>query len=36
MRIRKQARWRSPYYWGAFVIEGEWRSENDAIGDVAR
>jgi CHAT domain-containing protein len=23
MEIRKQARWKSPYYWGAFVIEGD-------------
>jgi len=21
----KQNRWRSPYYWGAFVLQGEWR-----------
>jgi CHAT domain-containing protein len=19
------ARWRSPYYWGAFMLQGEWR-----------
>ena len=23
MEIRKQTRWKSPYYWGAFVIEGD-------------
>jgi CHAT domain-containing protein len=23
MEIRKQARWKSPYYWGAFIIEGD-------------
>jgi CHAT domain-containing protein len=33
MQIRRQARWRSPYYWGAFVIEGEWRSPSDSAGD---
>jgi CHAT domain-containing protein len=21
----KQKRWRSPYYWGSFVLQGEWR-----------
>jgi CHAT domain-containing protein len=21
----KQERWRSPYYWAAFVLQGEWR-----------
>ena len=21
----KQGRWRSPYYWAAFVLQGEWR-----------
>ena len=26
MEVRKQARWRSPYYWGAFIIEGDWRT----------
>jgi CHAT domain-containing protein/tetratricopeptide (TPR) repeat protein len=25
MEIRKQPRWRSPYYWAGFQIEGEWR-----------
>ncbi len=23
--IRRQERWRSPYYWAGFVLEGEWR-----------
>lgn len=23
--IWKQPRWRAPYYWGAFVIQGDWR-----------
>jgi CHAT domain-containing protein len=27
MEVRKQARWRSPYYWGAFIIEGDWRTK---------
>jgi CHAT domain-containing protein len=26
--IRKQRRWQSPYYWGAFIIEGEWLPYN--------
>ena len=26
MELRKQARWRSPFYWGAFVLEGDWRA----------
>jgi CHAT domain-containing protein len=21
----QQRRWRSPFYWGAFVLQGEWR-----------
>ncbi len=25
IEVRKQARWRSPYYWAGFQIEGEWR-----------
>jgi len=24
-RIRSQRRWRSPYYWAAFTLQGEWR-----------
>ena len=23
--VRGQARWRAPYYWAAFGIQGEWR-----------
>jgi CHAT domain-containing protein len=23
--IRRQERWRSPYYWAGFVLQGEWR-----------
>jgi CHAT domain-containing protein len=23
--LQQQARWRSPYYWGAFVLQGDWR-----------
>jgi len=22
--VRKQSRWRSPYYWAGFIIEGDW------------
>jgi CHAT domain-containing protein len=36
MEMRKQARWRSPYYWGAFVIEGEWRSMEESGTDDSR
>ncbi len=25
VEMQKQARWRSPYYWGAFVLQGDWR-----------
>jgi CHAT domain-containing protein len=25
LELSKQPRWRSPYYWGAFVLQGEWR-----------
>ncbi len=25
MELLKQRRWRSPYYWAAFVLQGEWR-----------
>jgi CHAT domain-containing protein len=25
MAVAKQERWRSPYYWAAFVLQGEWR-----------
>jgi CHAT domain-containing protein/tetratricopeptide (TPR) repeat protein len=25
VQMQKQDRWRSPYYWGAFVIQGDWR-----------
>ena len=24
-RMQKQSRWRSPYFWAAFVLQGEWR-----------
>ena len=34
--MRKQARWRSPYYWGGFVIEGEWRSTNNSASEVSK
>jgi hypothetical protein len=23
--MRQQPRWRSPYYWGAFTLQGDWR-----------
>jgi CHAT domain-containing protein len=25
LAVAKQERWRSPYYWAAFVLQGEWR-----------
>lgn len=25
MELWKQPRWREPYYWGAFQLQGEWR-----------
>lgn len=25
VEMQKQPRWRSPYYWGAFVLQGDWR-----------
>jgi CHAT domain-containing protein len=25
LSMRQQARWSAPYYWAAFVIQGEWR-----------
>jgi CHAT domain-containing protein len=25
VELQSQARWRSPYYWGAFVLQGDWR-----------
>ncbi len=25
VELQKQARWRSAYYWGAFVLQGDWR-----------
>ncbi|HEV8145677.1 MAG TPA: CHAT domain-containing tetratricopeptide repeat protein [Bryobacteraceae bacterium] len=25
LAVAKQPRWRSPYYWAAFVLQGEWR-----------
>jgi CHAT domain-containing protein len=25
LELRKQKRWESPYYWAAFVQNGEWR-----------
>jgi CHAT domain-containing protein len=31
-QVRKQARWRSPYYWGAFIIEGDWREPEEGNG----
>jgi CHAT domain-containing protein len=27
IEMRRQEKWSSPYYWGAFVIEGEWKPE---------
>ena len=25
MALQQQEKWRSPYYWAAFVLQGEWR-----------
>jgi len=25
IELQKQERWRSPYYWGAFTLQGDWR-----------
>jgi CHAT domain-containing protein/tetratricopeptide (TPR) repeat protein len=25
IEMRRQARWRRPYYWGAFTLQGDWR-----------
>ena len=25
VEMQKQPRWRSPYYWGAFILQGDWR-----------
>jgi len=25
LAVAKQERWQSPYYWAAFVLQGEWR-----------
>jgi CHAT domain-containing protein len=25
LEMRAQPRWRSPYFWAAFVLQGEWR-----------
>lgn len=25
LELQKQTRWRSPYYWGAFTVQGDWR-----------
>jgi CHAT domain-containing protein len=25
VKMWKQKRWRAPYYWAAFVLQGEWR-----------
>jgi CHAT domain-containing protein len=25
LRISQQRRWRSPYYWAGFVLQGEWK-----------
>jgi CHAT domain-containing protein/tetratricopeptide (TPR) repeat protein len=36
LEMRKQTRWRAPYYWGGFVIEGDWRSTNESISEVSK
>jgi CHAT domain-containing protein len=28
IEMSRQKRWSNPYYWGAFVIEGEWKAAN--------
>jgi len=25
IEMQKQTRWRSPYYWGAFTLQGDWQ-----------
>ena len=25
LAVRQEARWRSPFYWAAFVLQGDWR-----------
>jgi CHAT domain-containing protein len=25
LSLRRDRRWSSPYFWGAFVLQGEWR-----------
>ena len=25
LELSSKARWRSPYFWGAFVLQGEWK-----------
>ena len=32
----KQARWRSPYYWGAFIIEGDWLSTDGRVTNIPK
>jgi CHAT domain-containing protein len=29
LELRKQKRWSSPYYWAAFVQQGEWKWGNE-------
>jgi CHAT domain-containing protein/tetratricopeptide (TPR) repeat protein len=28
LEMQRQKRWRNPYYWGGFVLHGEWKSGN--------
>jgi CHAT domain-containing protein len=25
LAVARQERWQSPYYWAAFILQGEWR-----------
>lgn len=36
--IRRQERWRAPYYWAGFTLQGEWRGSapSDTVADRAR
>jgi CHAT domain-containing protein/tetratricopeptide (TPR) repeat protein len=34
--MRSQPRWRAPYYWAGFTLQGEWRANRPADADRAR
>ena len=25
LSVLRQKKWRDPYYWGAFIVQGDWR-----------